>query len=299
MPDVSIVIVNWNTRDLLLRCIQCAYDTCADLALEVIVVDNASGDDSVAALRKQFPQVRVIENRENVGFARANNQAAKVADAPYILLLNSDAFLTEGALQAMWDLIVCQPKAALIGAHLRNADGSFQASHTPFPNLWREFLILSGIGRLLYGPWYPSRADEHEKGPQIVDYVEGACMLIRRDVYLQLGGLDEGYFMYSEEVDLCIRLRRAGWQAWYQPAARVVHLGSASSINRRMHRELDLYRSRLRFFRKHYGAFSAAMLKLQMLAFTLVKLVVYSAKRAMTQGRFQRRTVPLHDILAA
>ncbi|BCX04459.1 MAG: glycosyl transferase [Candidatus Roseilinea sp.] len=297
VPDVSIVVVNWNTRDLLLRCIRCVYDMCADLSLEVIVVDNASSDDSVLALQARFPHVHVIENHENVGFARANNQGVRASSAPYALLLNSDAFLTVGALQVMLDLIRREPRAALVGAQLRNADGSFQASHTPFPNLWREFLILSGLGRMLKGPWYPSRCDEVKKGPQIVDYVDGACMLVRRDAYLQLGGLDEGYFMYSEEVDLCLRLKQHGWQVWYQPAAQVVHLGGASSVSRRMEREREMYRSRLRFYRKHYGTFSASALKLQLLVLTVVKSVVHNVRRLATRGRSGRRTVPLRDIL--
>lgn len=297
VPDVSIVVVNWNTRDLLLRCIRCVYDMCADLSLEVIVVDNASSDDSVLALQARFPHVHVIENHENVGFARANNQGVRASSTPYVLLLNSDAFLTAGALQVMLDLIRREPRAALVGAQLRNADGSFQASYTPFPNLWQEFLILSGLGRMLKGHWYPSRYDEVKKGPQIVDYVDGACMLVRRDAYLQLGGLDEGYFMYSEEVDLCLRLKQHGWQVWYQPAAQVVHLGGASSASRRMERERDMYRSRLRFYRKHYGAFSARILKLQLLVLTAVKSVVHNVRRLATGGRSGRRTVPLRDIL--
>lgn len=296
-PDVTIVVINWNTRDLLLRCIQCVYDKCAGLLLEVIVLDNASHDDSVLVLRERFPQVHIIENHENVGFARANNQGVRASNAPYALLLNSDAFLTEGALQVMLDLIRREPRAALVGAQLRNADGSFQASHTPFPNLWREFLILSGIGRALKGPWYPSRRDEAEKAPQIVDYVDGACMLVRRDVYLQLGGLDEEYFMYSEEVDLCLRLKQHGWQVWYQPAAQVVHLGGASSASRRVEREREMYRSRLRFYRKHYGAFNARVFKLQLFALTAVKSVVHSSRRLVTRGHAGRRTVPLRDIL--
>lgn len=297
VSDVAVVVVNWNTRNLLLRCIQCVYDVCAGSPPEVIVVDNASSDDSVLSIREHFPHIHIIENHENVGFARANNQGVQASSAPYVLLLNSDAFLTTGALQIMLDLMRHEPRAALVGAQLRNADGSFQSSHTPFPSWWREFLILSGLGRMLKGPWYPSRRDEVEKGPQIVDYVDGACMLARRDVYLQLGGLDEGYFMYSEEVDLCLRLKQHGWQVWYQPAAQVVHLGGASSTSRRTERERDLYRSRLRFYRKHYGVFSASVFKLQLVVLTAVKSVAHKIIKLVTRGRSGRKTVPLRDVL--
>lgn len=296
--DVSIVIINWNTRDLLLRCIECIYATQGALNLEVIVVDNASSDDSLIALRSRFPEVLAIENDRNVGFARANNQGVRASRAPHVLLLNSDAFLTEGALQAMLDLLMREPHAALIGAQLRNTDGSFQASYTPFPNLWREFLILSGIGRTLKGYWYPSRGDNESKGPQIVDYVEGACMLVRRDVYLDIGGLDESFFMYAEEVDLCYRLARAGWQVWYQPQARVVHVGGGSSQNRRTQRELDLYRGRLHFFRRHYGEIPACLLKVQMIGFTAIKSATHGAILRLTGGRRGRKVAPLREVVS-
>ncbi len=163
-PAISIVIINWNTRDLLLRCIQTVLDMRDTLRPEVIVVDNASSDDSVACVRERFPKVVVIENAANVGFARANNQGVRASDAAYSLLLNSDAFLTPGSLQAMMQVMRQQPKVALVGAHLRNADGTFQASHTSFPTLGREFLILSGLGRLLHGKFFPSNGPDEARG---------------------------------------------------------------------------------------------------------------------------------------
>lgn len=297
-PEVSIVIINWNTRDLLLHCIKCIYETRGALDLEVIVVDNASSDDSLVVLRKHFPCVYIIANERNVGFARANNQGVSASRAPYVLLLNSDAFLMPGALQVMLDLLMREPRAALIGAQLLNTDGSFQASHTRFPNQWREFLILSGIGRALKGRWYPSHGDESDKGAQVVDYVEGACMLVRRDTYLQVGGLDEAFFMYAEEVDLCYRLRQLSWQVWYQPTAQVIHLGGGSSMHRRTQREIDLYRSRIHFFRKHYGRTAAVLLKSQIIAATAVKAIVHGALSRLGGERWGRRTVPIRELAA-
>ncbi|MDW8327099.1 MAG: glycosyltransferase family 2 protein, partial [Anaerolineales bacterium] len=238
---------------------------------------------------------RIIANTENVGFARANNQGAAVARGRYLLLLNSDAFLKPGALEALVALAEAQPRAGVVGARLLNADGSFQASHTPFPTLWREFLILSGLGRLLFGYYYPSRGAEEARGPQIVEYVEGACLLIRKEAFQEVGGLDEGYFMYAEEVELCYAMRQRGWQVWYTPAAKVTHLGGGSSRNRRPQREGDLYRSRVRFFRRHYGDGAAEMLKLQIYAFTIVKYVVHGLFRLISAGRYGRPVVsPRH-----
>jgi len=146
MLDVSIIVVNWNTHDLLADCLNSVAATSGDLNLEIIVVDNASTDGSQAMVQQRFPHVRLIANAENVGFARANNQGLAACQGRYALLLNSDALLTTHALQAMLDLAESKPRAGIIGAHLRNRDGSFQASHSPFPNLWQEFLILSGLG---------------------------------------------------------------------------------------------------------------------------------------------------------
>jgi len=290
--DLSIIILNWNTRELLARCLESVYSTVSDPSFEIIVVDNGSTDGSQAMLRDQFPRVHLIQNQENVGFARANNQAVAASQGRYTLLLNSDATLLPNAVQAMLDLAESRPRAGVIGAQLLNADGSFQASHTPFPNLWREFLILSGVGRLIYGRWYPSRGPEEGKGPQPVDYVEGACMLIRREAFDDTGGLDEGYFMYAEEVDLCYAMRERGWQVWYQPAARVIHLGGGSSRNRQTQREADLYRSRVRFFRKHYGDRAARLLKCQIYGLTAIKAIVHGLLRLVSGKRYGRPVVP-------
>ncbi len=279
MPDVSIIIVNWNTRDLLCDCINSALRTTAPLNIEVIVVDNASSDGSVAMLRGQFPFVKVIANSKNVGFARANNQGAAASCA-------SCHSPGNGVNEA-------SPAVGLVGAQLRNPDGSFQASFTPFPGLWQEFLILSSLGRRLYGQWYPSRGPQACKETSIVDYVEGACMLVRREAYQAVDGLDEAYFMYAEDVEICYALRQKGWQVRYQPAALVVHLGGGSSQSRRPDREGDLYCSRVRFFRRHYGAAAALALTAQILAFTAIKTLAHTFLRLISHGRYGRPVVPL------
>ncbi len=291
--DLSVIIVNWNTRDLLAQCLRSVYDTAEGIRLEVLVVDNASTDRSADMVREHFPQVRLLRNDENVGFARANNQAAVESEGRYLLFLNSDAILQLGAIGSLLGLAEAQPRAGIVGAQLQNPDGSFQASHSPFPNLWHEFSILSGLGRLLYGYWHPSHGPEDEKGPQIVDYVEGACLLVRREAYLSTGGMDEGYFMYAEDVDLCYAMRKQGWQVWYQPAAKVTHVGSGSSRNRRIYREADLYCSRVRFFRKNYGKYASICITAQILAFTAIKLLFHTILCLISRNRLGRPVVPL------
>ncbi len=296
MPDVSIIVLNWNTRDQLAKCLNAIHQTAGELDTEIFVVDNASSDGSQAMVRERFPDVKLIANHENVGFAKGNNQAMAVSQGRYALLVNSDAFVWPGAIQALVDLADLQPRAGIVGAQLINADGSFQASHTLFPDPWQELLILSGLGRLMYGRWYPSHGPEEDKGPQVVDYVEGACLLVRRKVFVEVGGLDEGYFMYAEEVDWCYTMRAKGWQVWYQPAAKATHLGGGSSRNRSCQREADLYRSRVRFFRKHYGDGAAELLKLQIYTLTAVKIVIHKFLRLVSSGRYGRPVVPLRHL---
>lgn len=297
-PDISIIILNWNTRALLADCLNAIFRHTADLAVEIIVVDNASTDGSQVMLREHFPQVRLLANHDNVGFARGNNQGMAISQGRYWLLLNSDAFITPGALPALLQVAEAQPQAGIVGAQLVNADGTFQASYTRFPGLWQEFLILSGLGRRLFGRWYPSRGPEATKGPQPVDYVEGACLLVRPEAVKAAGGLDEGYFMYAEEVDWCYTMRQHGWQVWYQPAAKIVHLGGASSEGRGAQREADLYRSRVRFFRKHYGNRAAWLLKLQIYTLTALKIVVHYLLHWFSRGRKGRPVVSLRYLAA-
>jgi N-acetylglucosaminyl-diphospho-decaprenol L-rhamnosyltransferase len=296
MPNVSVIVANWNTSNLLADCLNSVLQTTGRLDVEIIVVDNASTDGSVAIVRRQFPFVTVIANSKNVGFARANNQGAAASHGRYLLLLNSDARLLPDSLQSLVDTLKARPSVGLIGAQLRNPDGSFQASYSQFPGLWQEFLILSSLGRHLYGRWYPSFGPQEGQGPQIVDYVEGACMLLRREAYQAVGGLDEAYFMYAEDVELCYALKEKGWQVCYQPAALVVHLGGGSSQNRQPERESDLYCSRVRFFRRHYGFLAAELLLVQIVAFTSLKLVTHGLLRRLSHGRYGRSVVPLRRL---
>lgn len=299
MPDISIIIINWNTRDLLAECLESLYKTISGTSFDIWVVDNASTDDSVPMVQANFPSVQLILNRDNVGFARANNQAMTASQGRTMLLFNSDAVATPGAVAALMRVIETKPQAGIVGAHLLNSDGSFQASHSPFPNLWQEFLILSGLGRLFYGRSYPSRGAQEDKGPQPVDYVEGACLLVRREAFEQAGGLDEGYFMYAEEVDWCYNMRRAGWQVWYQPEARIIHYGGGSSRNRRTQREADLYRSRVRFFRKNYGDTAAIALKMLIYILTAIKMITHGTLRLLSGNRRGRAVVGIGDLMVA
>jgi len=297
-PDVSIVILNWNTRDLLLECLKAVEANTDGLAVEVLVVDNASTDDSVSCVRRDFPHLRIVVSPTNLGFAAGNNLGARETTGRYILLLNTDAFLRPGALGRLVGLLDSQLRAGLCGARLLNPDGSFQASYTSFPTLTREFLILSGLGRLFFGSHFPSHGPDRAAGPRQVDYVEGACLLVRPEAFWQVGGLDSGFFMYAEEVDLCMALHRAGWSVWYHPEAEVVHLGGASSAERKPEREGDLYVSRVRFFNKHYGPVAAQLLAGQIYILTAFKTLLHHGLRLITGGRRGRQVISLGRLAA-
>ena len=253
MIDLSIIIVNWNTRDLLAQCLQSVYDTVRGLEFEVFVVDNASTDGSAAMVRERFPQVQLIENGENVGFARANNQAIERSTGHYVLLLNSDTVVTPGAIEALVKFADLRPDAGAVGPQLLNGDGSFQASYAQFPTLWTEVLLLWGIARVVYSRYFPSNPPEHSQETCECDWVGGACLLVRKEAIAEVGTLDEDYFLYVEEADWCYRLKQRGWKILYYPDARIVHYGGRSSDQWDVSRRIHLHRSKLLFFRKHRG----------------------------------------------
>lgn len=296
MPELTVIILSWNTCDLLSKCLSSLFNCGGEVNFEVLVIDNGSSDGSQQMVRNKFPQVQIVENEKNLGFAGGNNQGISLSKSPFVLLLNSDAFITENALISLMELMRKYKKAGIVGGQLINPDGSFQASNSKFPGLWQEFLILSGLGRLFKGRYYPSRGPEAKKGPQIVDYVEGACLLARRDAIEQAGYLSEDYFMYSEEVDWCYSMFKAGWQVWYQPNAKIIHLGGASSQNRQTDREGDLYRSRVIFFRKHYGSIKVLILKWMIIVFVALKSIFHGILGLLSKGKMGRNVIPLRKL---
>jgi GT2 family glycosyltransferase len=264
-PDVSVLIVNWNTRDLLDRCLAAVYASDASLNLEVIVVDNASSDGSAEFVRQKYPQVRLIENAANVGFARANNQAMQAARGRCLLLLNSDAFVNPDTIGVMARILEAIPDTGAVGCKLFYEDGRFQPSAYSFPSIATELWQILFLDRLfprspIFGKYRMSYDDFARTRP--VDWVMGACLMLRWDVYEKTGGFDEQYFMYSEETDLCYRIHAAGYQILYTPETSAVHIWGGSSRQLPEESFLILYRSRVLFFRKHYGRLYAATYKL-------------------------------------
>lgn len=279
--DLSILIVNWNTRSLLERCLRSVYATVQSRTFEVIVIDNGSTDGSQAMVRTEFPEVRLIENSENLGFARANNQGIRVSRGRYILLLNSDAFLTGSAAETMADLLDRVPSIGIAGANLRFEDGSPQPSYGPLPTFRSEIQSLLGLDKNV------QTAEANTDGYVEAGRVDGACLMARREVFDQVGLLDENFFMYSEEVDFCYRAVNAGWKVAHVPGAEVIHTGGGSS-GRTPGRFLMLYRGKLQYFAKHAGPQAARRLRSAMQTTALLKLVIYSLARKLSMGRIRK-----------
>ena len=268
--DLSIIIVNYNTRALLQDCLQSLMNT-EGRNCEVLVVDNASADGSTGMVENNFPGVVLVRNRENAGFARANNQGMKLARGKYLLLLNSDTVVRPGALGVMEDFLRSNPGVGAVTCKLLNTDGTIQASISNRPGPVLLFFRLLGVSRLISGDrtrrWLsrtcgfflgktirsyltPYAADN---SPAEIENISGACMMLRREAMDQIGLLDEGFFMYFEDMDYCVRLQNAGWKMYYLPQGEIVHLGGGSSGGRMRNYSVHSYRALFHFYRKHFS----------------------------------------------
>lgn len=268
-PTVSAILVSFNTAALTRRAVE-ALAAQLDLAPgrdEVVVVDNASADGTAAMLRERFPTVRLIENAENRGFGAANNAGMAAAKGDWFLLINTDAFVHDGAVAALVGAGSRDAaEAGVVGPKLLNEDGSLQRSCFAFPTPRLAWLENLGLGRLAKANRFA-----HDAAGE-VDFVSGACMLVRREVFAATGGFDEAFFMYSEETDWQRRVRDAGWAIGFEPGAVVTHLGGGSQSSGRVNPEF--FRSLDRYVRKHHGRWGLASFRAAMAAGAAVRLPV-------------------------
>jgi N-acetylglucosaminyl-diphospho-decaprenol L-rhamnosyltransferase len=283
--DLSIVIVNWNVRELLRRCLYSIMSSfqlpAFSLQTEVIVVDSASSNGSVAMVEEEFPQVRLIADSANVGFTVGNNQGIAVSRGRYVLLLNPDTEIVGNALVTMVGYMDDHPQVGILGPQLLNPDGSIQSSRRRFPTLATAFFESTILQQ-----WFPDNriakhyyiADRSDDEVQEVDWVTGACLMARREAIEEVGLLDEGFFMYSEELDWCRRFKAQGWKIVYLPTARVIHHGAQSSEQVKSFQHIQFQRSKIRYFRKHHGSWQAEVLRLFIMATYLYQLVVEALK---------------------
>jgi len=274
--ELSIIIVSWNVRELLADCLDSIYGSpgarvdedgqlrIGSSHIEIIVVDNASSDDSTAMVRSDFPHVHLIPSQENLGFTGGNNLGLCEAQGQFVLLLNPDTRIVDDALDNMLAYMRDHPAIGVIGPHLEYGDGSWQPSARRFPSLATAFMESTLLDQWFPGNRWAQRyrmVDLAENETHDCDWVTGACILVREAVVEQVGGLDESYFMYSEELDWCRRIVAAGWRVIYLPSARIVHYEGQSSDQVVARRHILFESSKIRYFHKHHGWLQATLLR--------------------------------------
>jgi GT2 family glycosyltransferase len=295
-PDISILIVSFNTQRVLRECLESIERESAGLNVEVSIVDNDSSDGSPEMIARDFPAVRLVRSKVNLGFGAANNAALEGMRGRYIVLLNSDAFLCPDSLRLAVQHMDAHPRAGLAGGKLVGRDFSWQPSARMFPSITTDFYVMTGLAShfpksRIFGSFDRTWADQSAASE--VDWVPGAFSILRAEVIEQVGFFDPAFFLYSEEVDLCRRIKSAGWQIWYWPDISVIHIGGESS---RQVKTLEMsstgaqlvlwrMRSTLLYYRKHHGwkAWLAKMLEL-----TLYRLIVLRNSFSKTPRRIAR-----------
>jgi len=253
--DVSIILVNWNTRELLRNCINSLYRNMRNSSFEIIVVDNASSDGSVDMLKLEFGDVQVIANSENRGFATANNQGMLTSKGRYILLLNSDTIVLDASIDKAVAFADSYKDAAVVGCRVLNADRTLQPTCFMFPSILNMLLSVSYLYKLFPSSRFfgRERMTWWKRGDiRKVDVVTGCFMLVRCEAIEEVGMLDERFFMYAEETDWCYRFKQSGWKIMFTPASTIIHLGGQSSRKVRAEMLIRLRLSILQFINKHH-----------------------------------------------
>lgn len=300
--DVSVIIVNWNTRDITCECLQSVYDQTHNITFEVILVDNDSSDGSVEAIRSQFPQVQLIENKDNKGFAAANNQGFELARGRYVLLLNPDTVVLDGAIQKTVAFMDTRSDAAVVGIRNDDRDGNLAKNCFQFASI--QNLIISTMG--LHRAFPKSKLFGRERllwwdylSVREVDVVAGCYMLVRAEAMDEVGVMDEGYFMYGEEMEWCWRFNQAGWKILYYPDASIIHYGGMSAAQNPVGMHMEQRKSYLRFIRARQGAIAekAAQMLICLNGLTrlgywgILSLVIFGKRRELVLNKIKKAKV--------
>lgn len=287
MIDLSIIVINYNTKRLTAECVSSIGKHTKGMRYEIIIVDNASKDGSAAYFRKRLksPNVSLVENAENMGFAKANNQGMKRAKGKYILLLNSDTYFEDNFLANLVAWMEKNPRVAVSSCALKNKDGSLQGTGGHFPTLFKVFAWMFFVEDIplldkIIKPFHPMhvksplyKGQKNFENPGERDWVTGAFFLLRSTILKNVGYFDEDYFMYVEEVDYCYRIKKAGWKVWYLPQWHIVHLGGASST-----KEFPIiseYMGIKLFYRKHMPKWQNLIMRLFLKSGALLRSVMY------------------------
>jgi GT2 family glycosyltransferase len=298
---LDVVIVSYRSRELLRECLGALGAHPPSCPMRVVVVDNASGDGTVELVAQDFPEVDLIALAENLGFAAATNLGARRGSASYLLALNPDTAVGPGALDRVIAVLESHPDVAVVGPRLLRPDGSFDhAARRSFPTPLSALGHFTGVGRRAgaAGRLAAYRAPEVESGP--VDAVNGAFMLMRRSAFEAVGGFDEGYWMYMEDLDLSYRLAREGWLSWYEPSATVMHVkGGTVGGPRPVGLDWHFHRGMGRFYRRHYAAQRSpglnTLVYLGIAAKLATSVAQSSLRRSLARLRHRRPTMAASD----
>jgi GT2 family glycosyltransferase len=298
---LSVVILCWNDLKVIDDCLSSIYQETHDIDFEVIVSDNGSTDGSIEFISRNYPRVRVVENGGNFGFAAGNNVGIARSSGRYVLILNPDTVIHDGALEKLVDFADRHPEAGGFGCRVLNRDGSYQGPARPFPTVRREWVAALYLRRLAHlSDLFISDAYTGWNGDteRTIDWQSGCCVMFRADVLKSLGGFDVQFFYHFEEVDLCRRVWDAGYPILYTPGAEITHLGG-QSVNRFPIRfELERYRSRYRYFYKHFGPKGARRCRRAALAWIRIRQVGYGALRLLTSGDTLKHRMDMYRISA-
>lgn len=245
--DVSIIIVNWNTKKLLIDCLASVYETVKNISFEIWLVDNSSSDSSVEAVKRNYPDVKIIQNKKNLGFAAANNIALERMCGQYALLLNTDTILTSGAVENLFDFMEKDQDAGMACGQLLNQDGSKQNSIANFPGI-HSLLCNESLLQILFPKKFPGKRKEYIK-PVEVDSCIGACLMVRKKAMDEVGLLDKRYFFFFEETDWAYRMKWSGWKIYFVPSAKIFHI-QGQTVGHKASSRIMFYRSRYSYFKK-------------------------------------------------
>jgi len=254
MTDVSIIVVAWNVRKLLYDCLKSVYDQTEGVDFEVIYVDNASEDGSVDMVKSEFPQVKIIENSQNEGFIKANNQAIQIAQGRYVLLLNSDTIVLDNAIEKIVKFADAHPEAGVVGCKVLNPDGTLQRNCFMYPSVLNMFLFATHLYKIFPKSRFFGRERMTWWDFDYVSEVEticGSCSLVQKKAVEQVGLMDEAYFVYGDDPDWCYRFKKNGWKIMFTPEPRIIHYGGQTTKRLPDKFLLQLYGAKLIFIKKH------------------------------------------------
>jgi GT2 family glycosyltransferase len=287
--DVSVIIVNWNTRKMLLDCIESIISQSKFCTTEIIVVDNGSEDGSQEAIINTFPFVTLINNGINLGFSKANNIGIKYSKGKYICLVNSDVILKEGCIDKMYEYMENNPPIGVLGPRILNPNNTLQVTCKHFPSLWTHIVLSLGIHRVIKNSRL-IHADDMEYFDHAivkdVDFIVGCFMMVRRDALNIVGLMDERFFIYYEEVDWCKRFWKSGWRVTFNPEAKAIHYNAGSSSRNPVRFSVEQQKALLQYWEKHHSRFSNILL----ICILTVKLILRIVSRYLI-GLFLKNVI--------